>query len=135
MPSEPSSGVPRPLSGDPLASARRLLVDDCGVPGREKRGGVTYCCCSNGVAGRDMGGRPRSLRCDGVRGTSSQGSGLRKSGAKAMAMFAMRMQYNIDVAYDVYCWANIDQDEGRLWLNVSLDESAGRRGGREAHMR
>ncbi len=79
-----SSG--RPLSGEPEPCARRLLVLLCGVALREYRGGVTYCCCSCGVAGRLMGGRPSSCRCEGVRGTSSQLSRGLRSGVNAKTM-------------------------------------------------
>jgi hypothetical protein len=87
---ELSNGVPRPLSGESPISARTLLLDERGVAEREKRGGVTYCCCSSGVAERDMGGRPRSLRWDGVSGTSSQASGFRKSGSSEKPMLMVQ---------------------------------------------
>ncbi len=61
------------LAGDPASD---------GV--REYRGGVLY--AELGVAGRELGGRPSSLRWAGVRGMSERSSWGRTSGSSAKAM-------------------------------------------------
>jgi len=60
---------PEPLNG----------VDDLGY-----FGGVAY--WEPGVGGAELGGRPRSFRCAGVKGISETSSGFRKRGRQAMRM-------------------------------------------------
>lgn len=62
--------LPMWLAGDPL-----------GVGVLATRGGVLY--CEPGVGGFDVGGKPRSFLCAGVRGISERSSGVRMRGQNA----------------------------------------------------
>lgn len=56
-----------------------------GVDERGYRGGVTY--CEPGVGGAELGARPSSFRCAGVRGISERSSFPRTRGKRAIIMF------------------------------------------------
>lgn len=76
--------LPFPDNGDP--ELFRLLPGDParGVGVLEYLGGVAY--LVSGVAGFELGGRPRSFLCAGVRGISWIESVARKRGTKARAI-------------------------------------------------
>jgi len=73
----PDSGefekLPILLAGEPL-----------GVGVLATRGGVLY--CEPGVGGFEVGGKPRSFLCAGVRGISDKSSGVRRRGQNATSM-------------------------------------------------
>ena len=78
---EADAGLPLPDNGEleypPLLPGEPLM----GVGVLLYLGGVTY--CEPGVGGVELGGRPRSFRCAGVRAMSEISSKGRKSGKSA----------------------------------------------------
>lgn len=76
------NGEPFAENGDPDA----LLLPLRGVADLEYRGGVMY--WDPGVAGCELGLRPRSDRCCGVRGTSERSSGFVNRGRRGRRTYA-----------------------------------------------
>lgn len=86
---EPDIGEPFVLrsSGDEPNTAACVLLVLRGML-RAKRGGVMK--DESGVAGADDGARPRSLRCEGVRGMSAMSSLRVHSGVRATTSLRRR---------------------------------------------
>lgn len=59
-----------------------------------------------GVAARELGGRPRSLRCAGVRGMSERSSAGRARGRSAMAMLIRGIRISAAESQLLYCFSS-----------------------------
>lgn len=81
-PAPDPKGDPLPENGDPEA----LLLPLRGVADLEYLGGVLY--CEPGVGGSEVGPRPNSWRCCGVRAISDRSSVVMNSGRSGMREYA-----------------------------------------------